>query len=108
MSNAFSTAKFMELLSPFRFISSRISLKLKSSPRRASYWQASQEALKNLPLASLAPQPVNGRCLTKINFLDNSKVVDLFSLHSMFEAKAFLLFGSGETNLQVSGVRDQI
>ncbi len=61
------------------------------SPRRASYRQASQEALKNLPLASLAPQPVNGRCLSKINFLDNSKVVDLFSLRSMLEAKAFLL-----------------
>ena len=60
------------------------------SPRRASYRQASQEALKNLPLASLAPQPVNGRYLSKINFLDNSKVVDLFSLRSMLEAKAFL------------------
>ena len=39
------------------------------SPRRASYRQTSQEAPKNLPLASLAPQPVNGRCFSKINFL---------------------------------------
>ena len=61
------------------------------SPRRASYRPASQEALKNLPLASFALQPVNGRCLSKINFLDNSKVVDLFSLRSMLEAKAFFL-----------------
>ena len=46
---------------------------------------------ENLPLTSLAPQSVNGRCLSTINFLDNSKVVDLFSLRSMLETKAFLL-----------------
>ena len=43
------------------------------SPGRASYRQVSQEALKKLPLAPLAPQPVIGRRLSKINFLKTVK-----------------------------------
>ena len=49
------------------------------SPERVSYRQASQEAPKNPPLASLAPQPVNGRCLSNDNFLTIVKL--LFSSH---------------------------
>ena len=39
------------------------------SPERAYYRQASQEALKKTPPASLALRPVNGRRLSKIIFL---------------------------------------
>ena len=58
-------------------------------PKRALYRQASQEALKKPPLVSLAPQPVNGRCLSKINFLKTVNMLIFFSLRSILEAKAF-------------------
>ena len=47
--------------------------------------------IEKLALASFTPQTVNKRFLSRINFLDNSKVVDFLSLRSMLEAKACIL-----------------
>ncbi|WP_298733052.1 hypothetical protein, partial [uncultured Subdoligranulum sp.] len=54
-------------LHPCAFLNFYLTLTVK--PRRESYRQASQEAVKNLALALLTSQPVNERCLSQINFL---------------------------------------
>ena len=60
-------------------------------PKRALYRQASQKALKKSPLASLAPQPVNGRCLSKINFLKTVNMLIFSRFARYLKRKLFTL-----------------
>ena len=60
-------------------------------PRRAYYRQASQEALKKSAACITCPTARKRAPFIQDYLSGNRKVVNLFLLHSMLEAKAFLL-----------------
>ncbi|MFR9216457.1 MAG: hypothetical protein ACLVKK_09530 [Ruthenibacterium sp.] len=61
------------------------------SPERAYYRQASQEALKKSAACITCPAARKRAPFIQDYLSGNRKVVNLFPLHSMLEAKAFLL-----------------